>query len=273
MGGITTLEWLFGATGVLLAVSGIFGGGFEILKVKVPRLNAPARTLAIAFGLGFVALAILPLWSDGGAGSTNGEGSPGVHQPPNDSPPSIVSATHTSEVTVVDVLGVGTTVSSHGFFTSKGTVILFLPNQDATQVSLAWEEGRQEVRATARILKKGAQQAPFLALAALIGRTPPATSLPIRIAASLTVNDQVWRYLGENDRAPGWVIEVRSVQGQMWGQYSLLTSLISSSGDAGAPVIDDQGNVVSVILGAANDGTYTISLPIELIKNAFPAAF
>ena len=59
MGNITTLEWLFGAAGVLLVVSGIFGGGFKIRTLKIPRLTTLARALAVVIGLGFVALAIM----------------------------------------------------------------------------------------------------------------------------------------------------------------------------------------------------------------------
>jgi len=38
-----SISWLLIATGALLILTGIVGGGFEVKEVKLPKLAAPAR--------------------------------------------------------------------------------------------------------------------------------------------------------------------------------------------------------------------------------------
>ena len=54
-----SISWLLTATGALLILAGIVGGGFEVKEVKLPKLAAPARILALVFGIALVGLAVI----------------------------------------------------------------------------------------------------------------------------------------------------------------------------------------------------------------------
>lgn len=59
MGVPESISWLLAATGALLILAGVVGGGFEVKDVKMPKLSAPARVLAVAFGIALVALVLV----------------------------------------------------------------------------------------------------------------------------------------------------------------------------------------------------------------------
>ncbi len=102
---------------------------------------------------------------------------------------------------------------------------------------------------------------------------------PVSIRNTLTLKpgDIVKRYIAPHDITLGRVIEVNARRkvccksGSQIEVYGPVTTVISSLGDGGAPVIDVEGKVIGLIYGDSRKET--IVFPIQEIKRYFPQAF
>lgn len=185
--------------------------------------------------------------------------------------PTIVPATPMPTLMVQTVkLGDGI---MHGFLVSNGYIVTMnLDTLKSAEISVSWTINNEKKEGYARFVKVGSM-APETMLLKLTDINPPNIILPIRISSSLKQGDEVERYLGPNDIAPGTVLEVGASRKIEYSDVrnALVTTPISSPGDTGAPVIDREGRVVAMIYGGSN--TATISIAIEDIKLSFPEAF
>ncbi len=178
-------------------------------------------------------------------------------------------------------MSAGTQFASHGFLTPLGKIVAFAPTVDAAFFVVSWEEGgrRKEGRAKVLVKRKDRGMAPFLALLEPPAALKPQVRRPrIRKAGSLSPGERVELYLSPDERTPGKVIEVaskRTIGGGVGGEArisrALTTTYISGPGDAGGPVLDGEGRLVAVLVGGGRD--QSISIPIEIVKVAFPAGF
>jgi hypothetical protein len=115
---------------------------------------------------------------------------------------------------------------------------------------------------------------PLLALLELEGERVSALKLVTRNAGSLKPGDRVERYLSATDRSPGTVIGLKNDFSMGDVRFpALVTTDLSGPGDAGAPVLDNEGRIVAVVIGGQAAGGETYSIPIENIKAAYQDAF
>ena len=166
----------------------------------------------------------------------------------------------------------------HGFLTGDGYIVTtdFLPDYRG-RIAVTPRGGDDRSPRSARFVERSST-APGTVLLQLEGSTRPSDEVRVRLAHSLQVGDTVVRYLSRADRASGLVREVnaerdiyKSADESITLRDALVTSDISGPGDSGAPVLDEDGRVVGMVLGAGQ--TETISIPIERIKAAYPEAF
>jgi hypothetical protein len=170
----------------------------------------------------------------------------------------------------------GDSLTSHGFVTPTGRIIIFAPTTDRQEYFLTWIEAGQRRQGRARVVtqRNDGREVPYLAMLTLVDgkiAAPPPTT---RNAASLRPGDRVERYLSPTDRTPGRVVEYRRDFSMGDGRFpALVTTYLSGPGDAGAPVVDEDGRVVAVVVGGRGEGGESYSIPIETIKLAFQDAF
>jgi hypothetical protein len=231
------------------------GGGTEGLTARVEEINSNGP---VGNNAGNVDR---PVVNSGGPVTGN---SPTPTPPAPDKP-------GRDAVQVVRVLSSDRGLVAHGFFTPEGYIVTLAGAvQGRDEVRVVWRHGEREMRESAQVVRRGAapESASFLKLkeAGLI-RLPT----PIRLSSSLTVNEAVERFLGSHDRTPGRVLKLRSESGGGGFGGMLVTTKISSGGDAGAPVLDQQGRIVAMVVGgSANE---TLSIPVETLKLNFIEAF
>jgi hypothetical protein len=208
------------------------------------------------------------------ANGGNSSSPPAVNSAPTSTPtptPTVRETPTRDAVQVVRVLSSDRGLVAHGFFTPEGYIVTLAGAvQGRDEVRVVWRHGEREMRESAQVVRRGAapESASFLKLkeAGLI-RLPT----PIRLSGSLTVNEAVERFLGSHDRTPGRVLKLRSESGGGGFGGMLVTTKISSGGDAGAPVVDEQGRIVAMVVGGSQ--TETLSIPVETLKLNFLEAF
>ena len=203
----------------------------------------------------------------------NGSSPPAVNSAPTSTPtptPTVRETPTRDGVQAVQVFAERRFVA-HGFFTTQGYVVTLTGAvQGRREVMVMWRHGDKENRESAQIVKQSASPtgASFLRLTGpgLI-RLPT----PLRSTVSLRVGEAVERYLGPEDRTPGTVLRLRSENNDADFRDLLVTTKISSAGDAGAPVVDSARKIVAMVMGGPP--TETLSIPVEKLRVDFPDAF
>lgn len=269
--------------GILLLLVGLLGK-VKAKELEVGTSSTVARLVMASLGILLVVLSFNPdiarswLFSSPRV-STQPEG----QTPPEPAEPenarSRNDATPSPEIDVsqpVQVVRVGMSASvfnSYGFITPQRQIVAFGPTPDRTSFEIAWTEGASVRRGQARVLQQRNDDgfAPFLVSLALPERLSPPPQLRIRNAMSLRPGDEVERYLSSTDRTPGEVLEVGVDAPQLRLRRALVTTNISGPGQAGAPVLDADGRLIGIVIGADKDRTFV--MPIETVKIAFPSAF
>ncbi len=183
------------------------------------------------------------------------------------------------DIQTAQILNSSGGLMQHAFFTHDGyliTVPYGLKNLSSVTVQL--EIGGTTRQWQAQIVRRGSFALEAVLLK-LNERSPHQGSLPVRNSTSLNPGEEVERYIAPHDRTPGTVKEVSAERNITIDENNtiitvrniIITSQISSPGEAGAPVVDAKGRVVGMVIGASR--TETISIPIEDIRLSFPEAF
>lgn len=222
---------------------------------------------AIIVGIGIVIAVVATLWVLGGRKQ------PTISKPATPQR-DVVRAGGPVEVVRIHMSS-GGSLNSHGFITPQGKILAFAPTKERNNYFVSWLENGKRQEAQVRVLKKRQEtgMAPFLTTLALPARLRPKVKPRIRNARSLVSGESVERYLSPTDRSPGKVLEVsiKRSMGKATITNALITTPISGMGDAGAPIIDDKGNIVAVLVGGGQQES--ISIPIENVKIVFQDAF
>jgi hypothetical protein len=156
-----------------------------------------------------------------------------------------------------------------GFFTGREYIVTMttprllesLKSED--DIRITWNSNGQDYKGIARVVKT----APQAILMKFLDGNWPKHAVSVRSAKSLEIGDRVAKYIDSNYKEYGAVVKVDVMEKTFgWNtpivvQRALITTSISSSGDGGAPVIDENNKVVGMIY--AGDNSKTISIPIE----------
>jgi hypothetical protein len=190
----------------------------------------------------------------------------------DDSKPSAAQATPeaagTAPVPVVTrIVTDDETFFLRGFFTPTGMVVAPDQMPPGSRATAVWTEDGRERRAPMSVVTRSSF-APVVLLS-VDGGQAPKVDYPIRDASSLKKWDLVEKFVSPDQTTPGSVARLMQVE----QRDDLVTSLISSPGDAGAPVRDAQGRVVGMVLNRLARTGETESVTIEAIRGSFPEAF
>ncbi len=164
----------------------------------------------------------------------------------------------------------------HGFHTGKGYIIT-LTTDNLTQgktFPISWISINKPSSMTVVVEKKGSL-APSATLLRIQENNWSKYTLKTRVSTSLNEGDKVIRYISDSDSTPGTIkdvgIDTKIGKGKV--RKALITSSILGPGDAGAPVLDENGKVVGMAVASILLKKKSISVPIERIKADFPHAF
>ncbi|MGE0592507.1 MAG: TIR domain-containing protein [Vicinamibacterales bacterium] len=98
----------------------------------------------------------------------------------------------------------------------------------------------------------------------------------VRFAGSLAVGDAIERYRSVSDRTPGRVLAIREASRYLGNDGPTLellaTTHVSAGGDSGAPILDDGGRVVGMLV-AGDGATKSLAIPTETMRTTFIEAF
>lgn len=161
-----------------------------------------------------------------------------------------------------------------GFFSPTGFVVTFGTTME--DIRVAWEDS-DGVTVRARATRTADAMDGLITLLRLVDAQPPETSYRIRLARSLGEGDTVEAFLDPLQTTLGSVLETDGTRsltfqdGQRTVHNVLVTTVISSPGDAGAPVLGPDGALVGMIFGGGQ--SETLSVRIEDIRVQFPEAF
>ncbi len=162
-----------------------------------------------------------------------------------------------------------------GFFTPQGYLVApahALPV--GKTVTVIWTVGGRDESGTASVAQLGGCGHDVALLEVGEG---PRSALPIGDSAGLRPGDAVTRFV-PNEPKSGTVVAVGAAREAGSDCTWLVTTQLNNSqdvypGDAGAPVLDANGEVVAMIARNDVENRHTLSVPIEDIREDFPRAF
>jgi S1-C subfamily serine protease len=175
-----------------------------------------------------------------------------------------------SQVVVAEIKDEADELCELGFFSPLGYLIStgYCFGADE-RLPITWTREGHRNHAEARLVRRDATSS--VALLEVIGAEPPQPTLPTRNSTTLPTGATVMV-----EGTQGRVIKMDATVSLLGigtpVPHLLITTDVSNVGDAGAPVTDEKGSVVAMVMGGSDDQA-TFSVPIETNKESFPETF